>query len=255
MNAAGGRAAAELCSAWTGRSPVTTPTRLYASLRLDGGQGGQAEGRVWASLVVAHVGIVVVVDVDVGNLLEVALTGVAGAGADDVHGAGGARLRRIIVRVLIAGGDVDLATVGGGGGGKRVGVSETRSKELDGTGASAAYVEQKHSRHVTGDNDHLSAVGNELRVDRREIALAQVEELRFLGEIHRRSVTGELSIWQSRLRVGSGENVNVRRIECEHVLSVRRREDLKRNAGCDYEVKVWRIGMSGLRIARGDTGN
>src|ERR1700693_4143049 len=197
--------AAELCSAWTGRRPVTTPTRLYGSLRLGGEQVGQAEGRVCASLVVAHVGIVVVVDVDVGNLLEVALTGGAGGGADDVHGAGGARLSRIIVRVLIAGGYVDLATVGGGGGGKRVGVSETRSKELDGTGAPAAYVEQKHSRHVTGDDDDLSAVGNELRVDRSEIALAKVEELRFLGEIHGRSVTGELSVWQSRLRVGSGE--------------------------------------------------
>src|ERR1700676_546049 len=177
--------AAELCSAWTGRGPVTTRTRLYGSLRLDGDQVGQAEWCV-SSLAVAHVGIVVVVDVDVGNLLEVALTGGAGGGADDVHGAGGARLSRIIVRVLIAGGYVDLATVGGGGGGKRVGVSETRSKELDGTGASAAYVEQKHSRHVTGDDDDLAAVGNELRVDRSEGALAEVEGLRCRGEFHRR---------------------------------------------------------------------
>jgi len=54
------------------------------------------------------------------------------------------------------------------------------------------------------------------------------------------------------------KNVNspVRRIECEHVLSIRRREDLKRNAGCGYKVKVRRSGssgVSGLRVARGDT--
>jgi len=51
------------------------------------------------------------------------------------------------------------------------------------TGESAAHVEQKHSRQVTGDDDHLSAAGNELRVDRSEIfPLAEVEGLCRLGK-------------------------------------------------------------------------
>src|ERR1700674_4117901 len=248
-----------------GRASAPVPTRTGArpsskyrgSLWTDGDQVGEAERWVCASLVVAHVGVVVVVDVGIRNPLEIASTD----RVDDVHGAGGAGLRRIVIRILIAGGDIDLAAVGGGGGGERVGVSETRSSEVDGTGESAAYVEQKHSRQVTGDDDHLSAVGNKLRVDRRETARAEIEELCFLGEIHRRSVTGELTIRQSMLRVGRGENVNspVRRIKCEHVLSVRRRDDLQRDArGGRHKIKVRRtrsIGVSGLCVAGGDTGN
>src|ERR1700730_14455462 len=106
---------------------------------------------------------------------------------------------------------------------------------------------------MTGNDDHLAAVGHELRVDRSEIfPLAEVEGLRYLREIHSRinvrewrlrvSITGELTIWQRCLLVFGCEDVNaaVRRIECEHVLTVRRREDLKRDAGGGggYKVKV-----------------
>src|SRR5208337_639960 len=55
------------------------------SLRPDGDEVGEAEGRICA-LAVTHIGVVIVVDVDIGDLLEVTLTG----GVDDVHGAGGA---------------------------------------------------------------------------------------------------------------------------------------------------------------------
>jgi len=56
---------------------------------------------------IAHVGVVVVVDVDIRDLLEVAFTG----GVDDMHGTGGAGCSL----ELIAGGDVDLASIGGSG--------------------------------------------------------------------------------------------------------------------------------------------
>src|SRR6266446_406686 len=69
-------------------SPAPHLVTPYGSLRPDGNEVGQAE-RCVCSLSVAHVGVVVVIDVDVGNLLEVALTSGADGGADDVHGAGG----------------------------------------------------------------------------------------------------------------------------------------------------------------------
>src|ERR1700674_5941513 len=118
-----------------GRSHTDSPVPPE-SLRLDSDQVGQAEWCV-GPLAVAHVGVVVVVDVDIGDLLEVALTGGAGGGANDVHRAGGAGYS--VSGVLVAGGDVDLAAVGGGGGGERGGVSETQYREMDGTGESAVY--------------------------------------------------------------------------------------------------------------------
>src|ERR1700730_17916126 len=96
-----------------GRSHTDSPFPPE-SLRLDSDQVGQAEGCV-GSLAVAHVGGVVVVDVDIGDLLEVALTGGAGGGANDVYGASGAG--HSVSGVLVAGGDVDLAAIGGGRGG------------------------------------------------------------------------------------------------------------------------------------------
>src|ERR1700675_585203 len=95
-----------------GRSHTESPVSAE-SLRTDGDQVGQAEWCV-GPLAGAHVGVVVVVDVDIGDLLEVALTGGAGGGANDVHRAGGTGQATWLARV--AGGDIDLASVGGGGG-------------------------------------------------------------------------------------------------------------------------------------------
>src|SRR5208282_5001709 len=143
--------------------------------------------------------------------------------------------------ILIASGDEDLGSVGGGGNGERGCVVGER----DGGGGSIAHVEEEHGGNVLGDDYYLGAVGNELRIDRREIALAEVVGLHGLGKIHRRSnvhdgsltIADELSIGQRYLGIYSEENVDVRRIEREHVLSVRRNEDLKRDAGGGYEVE------------------
>ena len=57
-------------------------------------------------MVVAHIGIIVFVDVDVRDLLEIALTD----GVDDVNGSGGAS--DSIAGILVAGSDIDLASIG-----------------------------------------------------------------------------------------------------------------------------------------------
>src|ERR1700719_4327635 len=121
LEGAGAGVRCEPSCARLGRARAPVPpldiARYRESLWTDGDQVGEAERWVCASLVVAHVGVVVVVDVGIRHPLEIASTDCV----DDVHGAGGAGLRRIVIRILIAGGDIDLAAVGGGGGGERVG--------------------------------------------------------------------------------------------------------------------------------------
>ena len=89
MNGAGVRGAGRAALGLDGAKSRPHTRSSLASLWPDGDEVGEAE-RCVGSLAVAHVGVVVVVDVDIGHLLEVALTGGAVGGADDVHGAGGA---------------------------------------------------------------------------------------------------------------------------------------------------------------------
>ena len=81
--------------------------------------------------------------------------------------------------ILIAGGDVDLASVGGGGGGERVRAAD----EGDGSRRSVTHVEDEYSGDSLGDDDDRGAIGYELRIERSEVALAEVEGLRYLGKI------------------------------------------------------------------------
>src|ERR1019366_8989136 len=172
--------------------------------------------------------VVGVVDVGIRDLLEVGLTFGAGAGANDVHGAGGAGCSVI----HIAGGDVDLASVGGSGGGERGAAADGG----DGSRGPTTHVEKKYSGNRL-DDDELGAVGHELRIERSEIALAEIVGLH-CAESHGRIITRELTIQQRILLVGGRENVNVRRIDRDYVLRVRRGENLSRDAGGGHKAQA-----------------
>ena len=122
----------------------------FTSLRPDRDQIRQTK-RCACALAVAHVGIVVVVYVDIRDLLQVA----SADGVDDMHGAGGTGFS--IRGILIAGRYVDLASINRGGSGERVGVADQRNRGR----CAAADVEQEHGRQLPGDNDNLGAVASQ----------------------------------------------------------------------------------------------
>src|SRR5208282_726429 len=187
-------------------------------LRSDGNHVGQAKRRA-DPLAIAHVRVVVFVDIGVGNLLEIAST----HSIDKVHGAGGAR-RPV---VLIASRDEDLASVGGGGSGQRKAVAGTlraacrrRSRERDRSRALVIYVVDEHCRNVLPDDDHLLAVVHQLRVDRSEIALAEAD----------RRGRGEAGRWQQQRNITGELQRLSRRGRLDRILGKLRSQHLKRSA-------------------------
>ncbi len=91
--------------------------------------------------------VVVPIDVDIGNLLEVALTD----SIDNVYRPGGAGDSILII--LIAGGDENRASIGGAGGGERVCAPDER----DGSRGPIADVEKQYGRDLLRDDYYLSA--------------------------------------------------------------------------------------------------
>src|SRR5208282_5109184 len=198
--------------------PPRTKPPIVLSLWSYGDHVGQAK-RSSHTLGIAHVRVVVFVDIDVRDLLEIASSHCI----DEVHGAG--RARRPVV--LIAGGDENLASVGGGGSGQRKAVAGTlraarrrRSRERDRSRALVIYVVDEHGRNVLPDDDHLLAVVHQLRVDRSEIALAEAD----------RRGRGEAGRWQQQRNITGELQRLSRRGRLDRILGKLRSQHLKRSA-------------------------